>query len=160
MDSSVYVIALLVAALIMWRRARGMYRPIRGNGARLMLPLLFLVPSLFLIVNPKAHAPAWEWGAALAIGCLLSLPLILTTNFERREDQQIYAVKNLGFFIAFIGVIIIRFLIRDHLNGMDSETVAALFMVLLIGYVIPWRVVSFLKFRRLYSSLTEAGTSK
>ncbi|QJD85354.1 cytochrome c biogenesis protein CcdC [Cohnella herbarum] len=160
MDSSVYVIALLVAALIIWRRARGMYRPIRGNGVRLMLPLLFLVPSLFLIVNPKAHAPAWEWGAALAVGCLLSLPLIFTTNFERRDDQQIYAVKNMGFFIAFIGVIVVRFVIRDHLDGLDSETVAALFMVLLIGYVIPWRVVSFLKFRKLYSSQPQTNVAK
>ncbi|WP_239615744.1 cytochrome c biogenesis protein CcdC [Cohnella mopanensis] len=152
MDYSVYSIAILVAALVIWRRARGMYRPIRGNGTRLILPMLFLAPSLLLIFGAKAHAPAWEWGSALAIGCLLSLPLIITTNFERRDDQQIYAVKNMGFFVSFLAVLVIRFLLRDYLSGLDQETMAALFMTLLVGYVVPWRVVSYLKFRKLYLS--------
>lgn len=152
MDSSVYSIAILVTLLVIWRRTRGMFRPIRGDGRRLIMPLLFLIPSLFLILNPKAHAPAWEWSTAMAIGLLLSLPLIFTTNYERREDQQIYAVKNIGFFISFIGVLAIRFLLRDYLSGMDPETMAALIMTVLLGYVIPWRIVSYLKFRKLYLS--------
>ncbi|QMV41801.1 cytochrome c biogenesis protein CcdC [Cohnella cholangitidis] len=150
MDYSVYMIAILVAALVIWRRARGMYRPIRGNGSRLIWPMLFLIPSLLLIFGSKAHAPAWEWGAALAIGCLLSVPLIITTNFERRDDQQIYAVKNIGFFVSFLGVLVIRFLLRDYLSSLDQETMAALFMTVLVGYVVPWRTVSYLKFRKLY----------
>ncbi|TVX97159.1 CcdC protein domain-containing protein [Cohnella terricola] len=152
MDFSVYGIVILVAVLIIWRRTRGMYRPIQGSGFRLLRPLLFLVPCLFLIVNPKAHAPAWEWIAAIGIGGLLSLPLILTTNYERRADQQIYTVKSIGFFVSFICVLAVRFILRDYLSGIDQETMYSLFMTVLIGYVVPWRIASYLKFRKLYLS--------
>lgn len=129
-----------------------MYRPIKGEGLRLIMPLLYLVPCLSLIINPMAHAPAWEWGAAAAIGLLLSLPLIWTTNFERRADQQIYAVKNISFIIAIVAVVMIRFGLRDYLSNLNEETMAALFMLVLLSYVIPWRIVSYLKFRKVYLS--------
>jgi membrane protein CcdC involved in cytochrome C biogenesis len=32
---------------------------------------------------------------------------------------------------------------------LDPETFAALFMVIAFSYVIPWRVMSYLKFRKL-----------
>jgi len=152
MDYSVYGIVILVAVLIIWRRTRGMYRPIQGNGFRLLRPLFFLIPCLFLIMNPKAHAPVWEWFAAIGIGGLLSLPLILTTNYERRDDQQIYTVKSMGFFVSFICVLAVRFILRNYLSGIDQETMYSLFMTVLIGYVVPWRIVSYLKYRKLYLS--------
>jgi len=150
MDYSTYTIAILVVLLVLWRRTRSMFRPIRGNGLRLIRPLLFLIPCLFLIVNPKAHGPAWEWLAAIGIGLLLSLPLIYTTNYERREDNGIYAVKNNGFFASFLIVVAIRFLLRDFLGGMEPETMYSLFMTLLIAYIVPWRIVSYYKFRKVY----------
>lgn len=147
--TNLYVIIAVVAALVLWRRTRSMYRPIRGNGIRLLVPILFMLPGLSLIANQNVDVPGWEFGAAFGLGLIFSIPLIWTTNYEVRADNKIYAQKNWGFIAAFLGVLIIRFVLRQELSGMEPESLMALFMTVVFGYVIPWRVVSFLKFRRL-----------
>nr|WP_281172534.1 CcdC protein domain-containing protein [Ectobacillus panaciterrae] len=144
---------MAIAALVLWRRTRAMYRPIKGNGVRLLLPILYvLLPSIPIILNPKAHAASWEWICALIFGFLLSIPLIWTTNYELRSDQHIYATKNRSFIIVFVIIFIIRFLLRDYLKWLGTETEAALFVTVALGYILPWRIVSFLKFRRIYKN--------
>ncbi|PFE03902.1 cytochrome c biogenesis protein CcdC [Bacillus cereus] len=154
MDTSAfYSIVIIVAALVLWRRTRAMYRPIKGNGIRILLPILFLLlPCIPIILNPKAHASGWELICAVIFGFLLSIPLIWTTNYEIRSDQHIYAVRNKSFIITFLIVLIIRFLLRDYLKWLDPETKASLFMTVALGYILPWRIISFIKFRQLYKS--------
>ena len=151
--SSFYTIVIIVAALVLWRRTRTMYHPIKGNGTRLLLPILFLLlPSLPIILNPNVHVVVWWWICAAIFGFLLSIPLIWTTNYELRSDQHIYAVRNKSFIITFLIVFIIRFLLRDYLKWLGPETEAALFMTVALGYILPWRTISFIKFRKLYKS--------
>lgn len=151
--SSFYSIVIIITALVLWRRTRAMYRPIKENGIRLLLPILFLLlPSLFTILNPNAHAAAWEWICAVIFGFLLSIPLIWTTNYEIRSDQHIYAVRNKSFIITFLIVFIVRFLFRDYLKWLGPETEVALFMTVALGYILPWRIISFIKFRQLYKN--------
>ncbi|MNI71017.1 hypothetical protein D3C73_1268660 [compost metagenome] len=150
MDSSMYIMVVVVAGLVLWRRTRSMRRPIRGRGLRLLLPLLFLLPTLPLIANPAVQAPIWELAAALAVGCLLSVPLIWTTQYEVREDGNIYAVQNKGFIIALVGILLIRLGLRNYFSELDQQTLGALFLMVALGYVIPWRVTSYAKFRRIY----------
>ena len=147
--NGIYVIVLAVAALVLWRRTRSMYRPIRGKGVRLLLPLLFMLPGLSLFLNPIGSVPTWAYGIAFAVGMVLSIPLIWTTNYEVREDNLIYAQKNWGFIVAFLGVLIIRFVLRQELVSIEPMGRLALFMMVAFGYLIPWRFVSFLKFRRV-----------
>jgi membrane protein CcdC involved in cytochrome C biogenesis len=147
--SGIYIVILLVAALVLWRRTRSMYRPIRGSGLRLLLPMLFMLPGISLILSPEVSEPMWEYGVAFGLGMVLSIPLIWTTNYEVREDNLIYAQKNWGFIVAFIGIVLIRFFLRAELTNIDPQGKMALFMMVAFGYIIPWRVVSFIKFRRL-----------
>jgi len=146
---SLYVTIAAIAALVLWRRTRSMYRPIRGNGVRMLIPLLFLVPGISLLMQPNVDEPAWAFGAAFAVGLALSIPLIWTTDYEVRADNQIYAKKNWGFIVAFIGILIVRLALRQQLSNIDPQGVMALFMTVAFGYLIPWRIVSFIKFRRL-----------
>ncbi|WP_323132036.1 CcdC family protein [Paenibacillus silvisoli] len=141
-----------IAALVLWRRTRSMYRPIRGNGLRILIPLLFMLPAVTLFFNPDVNEPAWAFAAAFGTGILFSIPLIWTTNYEVRADNQIYAQKNWGFIIAFLGVLIVRFVLRQEFSDMNPQNLMALFMMVAMGYLIPWRVVSFIKFRRLLRS--------
>jgi membrane protein CcdC involved in cytochrome C biogenesis len=152
MDYSIIIIGLVVAGLIIWRRTRSMYRPIHGKGYRILVPLFFLIPGVsFLFSQPVEVAP-WEWWAAVGVGVALSLPLIWTTNYERREDKQIYAVRNKGFFISFIAIVAFRLLLRDYLVTLDEQATTMLVLTMAIGYLIPWRIVSFLKFRKLHGA--------
>ena len=149
--SSVYIMIAAIAVLVLWRRTRSMYRPIRGNGIRLLVPLIFILPGLSMLLNPEANEPAWALGAAFGLGILFSIPLIWTTNYEVREDRLIYAKKNMGFIVAFLGILVVRLVLRQELSDLDPEGQLALFMAVAFGYLIPWRIVSFLKFRRLFN---------
>ncbi|RKP47880.1 cytochrome c biogenesis protein CcdC [Cohnella endophytica] len=150
--SNVYLMIAAIAALVLWRRTRSMFRPIRGSGIRLLIPLLFMLPGLSLVFNANVNEPAWTFGAAFGLGIVFSIPLILTTNYEVREDNLIYAKKNWGFFIAFLGFVIIRFILRLELSDMDPQGQMALFMTVAFGYLIPWRIVSFIKYRHVIAS--------
>jgi membrane protein CcdC involved in cytochrome C biogenesis len=146
-------IMLGVAALVLLRYVRSTTRPIRGRGFRILLPLLFISPGLLLIANPNAHSPAWMWIGAFLLGGLLSLPLIYTTGYEIRENGAIYAKRSLWFLAVFAVVLGIRFALRSELQQFgDAQTNTALFMAMAMGYVIPWRVASYLKYRRLLAA--------
>ncbi|TJY42586.1 cytochrome c biogenesis protein CcdC [Cohnella pontilimi] len=151
--TGIYVMIAAIAALVLWRRTRSMYRPIRGSGIRLLIPMLFMLPGMSLLLNPNVHEPAWAFGAALGLGIVFSIPLIWTTDYEVREDKLIYAKKNWGFIAAFIGILIVRFTLRRELTDIDPEGMMALFMMVAFGYIIPWRIVSFVKFRRVLNQL-------
>jgi len=151
--STFYTMIAFIAILVLWRRTRSMYRPIRGNGIRLLIPLLFIIPGLSLIINPNVNEPAWAFGIAFGLGVIFSIPLIWTTNYEVREDNFIYSKKNWGFIAAFIGIVIIRFALRQELSDLDPQGKTALFMLVAFGYIIPWRVFSFIKFRRVANQL-------
>ncbi|UOQ45886.1 cytochrome c biogenesis protein CcdC [Halobacillus salinarum] len=154
-NNSFYFIVVLVAALVVWRRTRSMYRPIKGNGRRLLLPIFFFIPGLALISSPEVHLRLWEDLLAVTAGLLLSTPLIWTTEFEIREDRNIYAKKNMAFVFAFLGVFVIRIVMRSYFTSLDSQSVAALFMIVAISYIVPWRVISYMKFRKVYLSNTK-----
>ncbi|WP_125665818.1 CcdC family protein [Paenibacillus baekrokdamisoli] len=142
-------IVLLVMALIIWRRTRAMTRAIKGNGIRMLLPMLFLLPAVLMFLNPELHMTTREIVLAIGTGILLSIPLILTTNYEIREDGQIYAKKSIGFIISFVGLVLFRLGLRNYLSGLDPNELTALFLLVAASYIIPWRLVSYIKFRKL-----------
>lgn len=108
-----------------------------------------MLPGVFLLFNPSVHAPLYEWFIAVALGLVLSIPLIWTTNYEVRADNQIYAKKNMGFIFAFVAVVAIRFTLRNYLSMIEPQTLGALFMLVAFSYILPWRIVSYMKFRKV-----------
>lgn len=152
-DSSMYMWVILVGALIIWRRSRSMVKPIKGKGLRILLPLVFIsFPVILIMGSPHVHVSFLQEAEAIGLGLLLAIPLIWTTNYEIREDQQIYTVKSRTFFVSFILVLLIRLALRDYLHWMTPEIKAALFLLLALGYILPWRVISYMKFRQLYQT--------
>lgn len=149
--TELYTIVLVIAALVLFRTTRNFYRPIRGNGGRLLLPLVYMLPATYVIMNPDAHATGNEWLAAVAIGFVLSLPLIWTTQYEVRSDNQIYAKRNMWFVVSFLAILAVRFVLRTSIQDIDSQTLSALFVTVAFCYVVPWRVVSYIKFRMVKS---------
>lgn len=150
MNGDMYSIIFLVAALVLLRRTRTMFKPIRGTGLRILIPVFAIIPGFAVILNPNLEL--WQGAAALVVGIALSLPLIWTTNYELREDGNIYSKKNLGFVFAFLGVLSVRLLLRQQLEILDISAHASLLIAMAAGYVISWRLVSYIKFRRVYQT--------
>ncbi|MBS4219991.1 DUF1453 family protein [Bacillus sp. FJAT-49711] len=149
--SPILIMIILVAALIFYRQLISMFKPIRGKGTRIMATLFLLTPGYALITNPNADVTPIEVTVALLIGCVFSFPLIFTTGYERREDGGIYAKKSLAFVITFLLLFAIRWTIRG-LMDMDADSRMLLFFVTACGYLIPWKLSSYFKFRRVYVS--------
>jgi membrane protein CcdC involved in cytochrome C biogenesis len=126
-----------------------MYKPIKGKGTRILVTLFLLTPGWSLIMNPNASVTPIEIAVALLFECVFSIPLILTTGYERREDGRIYAKKSLSFIILFLLLFAIRWTFRGIID-MDSDSRMKLFFITACAYLIPWKVLSFYKFRKVF----------
>ncbi|MEH7386390.1 CcdC protein domain-containing protein [Bacillus sp. JJ1521] len=147
-----YSILLVIFGLILWRRTRAMVRPIKGSGLRILLPLLYMSPALSVVIQPSVHMTLIEIVISVIFGTLLSVPLIYTTGYEIREDGKIYGKKSIGFVIALILVFVSRRLVNYFLPGIDALTLNALSIISLFVYVGLWRIISFMKFKKVYNS--------
>ena len=156
MHYEMYAIFFVIFGLILWRRTRAMVRPIKGSGLRILLPLLYMSPAFSMVLQPSVHMTSVEIVFSVAIGIILSVPLIYTTSYEVREDGKIYAKKSIGFVIALIAVFIIRRFVNTFLPDVDVLTLNALSIITLFVYVGLWRIISYTKFKKVYN--THAAT--
>jgi membrane protein CcdC involved in cytochrome C biogenesis len=149
---AMYGIMAVILGLVVWRRTRAMVRPIQGSGIKIVLPILYLLPGIYAFSTFQLQLKIWENAVAALIGVLLAVPLMFTTNYEIRQDGKIYAQKNISFFIALIAVVAIRIILRQFISGLDPASLSMLFLIVACGYVVPWRIVSFVKFRKVKQS--------
>lgn len=147
--TAMYGIMVVIIGLVFWRRTRAMVHPIKGSGIKILLPILYLLLGLYALSNLPSQLKIWEMAIAAVIGVLLAVPLMLTTNYEIRQDGQIYAQKNKTFFIALIAIVAIRIVLRQFISGMAPASLTILFFTVACSYIVPWRIVSFVKYRKI-----------
>lgn len=154
-------IFVVLFGLMLWRRTSAMRKPIKGKGYVMIWPLVFFLPGFLMFVNPQQpfQGNVWEILGAIAFGGLLSIPMIITTQYEVREDGLIYPKQSKAFLFAIVGVVLVRLLAREYITGLDQLTLAALFYVMAVTYVLLWRITSFMKFRRAMSERDQAQAS-
>ncbi|MBM7650915.1 cytochrome c biogenesis protein CcdC [Neobacillus cucumis] len=152
--SGIYGLMFLIVGLVDWSRISAMVRPIQGSGIKILLPIIYISPVLTLFSELPVQLKAWEIVIAALFGVLLSIPLMFTTKYEIRQDGQIYAQKNKSFFIALIAIAAIRIVLRQFFFDIDPTSLSMLFFTVAFSYVVPWRIVSFAKFRKVKMSQT------
>lgn len=126
-----------------------MYKPIKGTGKRILWPLLFLTPGIICFFGP-VHPAILQVVLAACIGILFAVPLIILTNYERRDDGNIYTKKNAAFLITFIALVVLRYGSRQYIVDLDPQTIGLLFYVVAVSYIIPWRIACYIKFRKVW----------
>ncbi|PGA32963.1 cobalamin biosynthesis protein CbiX [Bacillus toyonensis] len=147
--SSLITVFVCIALLIFWRRYRSMYKPIKGTGKRILWPLLFLTPGIIWFFGP-VHPAILRVVLAACIGILFAVPLIILTNYERRDDGNIYTKKSTAFLITFIVLVVLRYGSRQYIVDLDPQTIGLLFYVVAVSYIIPWRIACYIKFRKVW----------
>ncbi|WDL95892.1 CcdC protein domain-containing protein [Alicyclobacillus sp. ALC3] len=168
MELGIYlVLGVVILVGVIWRIRRltkPSNRPVTGR--RLFLTLVLVIVLIGIDWGVSAtyiqYPPVWMTVVTAAVGVVMSLPLIFTTNYERRTDGQIYSQQNLMFVVSFVCLIVIRLfgdiLLRRYFN---PEIFAYLTYVLVLAYFVPWRLVCWMKFRRLASkNANKAGVSE
>lgn len=102
------------------------------------------------MVFGPVHPAILQVVIAVFIGVLFSVPLIVLTNYERRDDGNIYTKKSAVFLITFIALVVLRYGSRQFIVDLDQQTVGLLFYVVAVSYIIPWRIACYIKFRKVW----------
>jgi membrane protein CcdC involved in cytochrome C biogenesis len=117
---------------------------------KIILPPLGMSTGFSMFVSPAMRIP-WTLGlAAFAVGALvLSYPLARTSSLERNGDVILMKRSN-GFILILLGLLSLRLALHDYIGHLlPPAQTAALFFVLAFGMILRWRVVMYLRFRKL-----------
>ncbi|MGE7114233.1 CcdC family protein [Lysinibacillus sp. NPDC047702] len=140
---------IIIGLFILIRRIRSMYKPTKGKGGRIILPLLFLTPGLSFFLNASGHVTYLHLSLAIFLGVGFSIPLILWSDYEIRNDGLIYAKKSPAFIITFAIMIALRYYFRQHISTIEPGTLNMLIFLLVICYLIPWRIACYIKYKKV-----------
>lgn len=156
-QSGALLIIIVVFALVLWRRTAATRKPIQGNGIRLVLPVLFILPGLLMFGAPNLHPSILEVAGPIALGLCMSIPMIASTNYEVRSDGGIYAKRSVIFIVSLISLVIVRLALRSYFQTLGPMTGSMMLYMVAVSYVIPWRIASYLKFRALWRTVQVAA---
>ncbi|KRE56792.1 CcdC protein domain-containing protein [Paenibacillus sp. Soil750] len=152
MNSTVsMIISALIFFFILRGQLSGMSKPLKKSGITLLLPILYISTSLMQLFDPSLHIHEGQVIIALLIGIIVSIPLIVTTNFEVRDNGNTYIKRNKTVFVLLIVIFALRFLAIATINSIDPSTLSFMCNLMTFGYIATWRIISFIKFRGVSS---------
>ncbi|BBI35607.1 CcdC protein domain-containing protein [Cohnella abietis] len=145
------IISILILVLILRGLIRGSKEPLHDSGRRILIPVLYISTSLFELFDPELVLTSGRIVSSIGIGAVLSIPLILLTQFERKSDGRMYYKRNVSLYVLIIVIFSIRFFDFLFISGIDAKTLGFLNNVVTLTYIAIWRIVSFFKFRNAKS---------
>jgi membrane protein CcdC involved in cytochrome C biogenesis len=153
MNSTVsMMISALIFFFILRGQLSGMNKPLKKSGISLLLPILYISTSFMQLFDPSLHIREEQVIIALVIGMVVSIPLILTTNFEVRDNGSTFIKRNKTVFVLLIVIFALRFLVVATIKSIDPSTLSFMCNLVTFGYIATWRITSYLKFRGVSSS--------
>ncbi|MZQ85846.1 DUF1453 family protein [Paenibacillus sp. 5J-6] len=153
MNSTVsMMISALIFFFILRGQLSGMNKPLKKSGISLLLPILYISTSFMQLFDPSLHIREEQVIIALVIGMVVSIPLILTTNFEVRDNGSTFIKRNKTVFVLLIVIFVLRFLVVATIKSIDPSTLSFMCNLVTFGYISTWRITSYLKFRGVSSS--------
>ncbi|MFD0698548.1 CcdC protein domain-containing protein [Paenibacillus sp. GCM10027628] len=155
MNSTVsLIISVAIFFFIIRGQLSGMKAPIKKAGITLLLPILYISTSLFQLFDPTLHIQQGQVILALLVGMVVSIPLILTTNFEVRASGDTFIKRNKTVFVLLIVIFALRFVVVATVKTIDPSTLSFMCNLVTLGYIATWRIVSFMKFRSVSNHKT------
>ncbi|MCY9670697.1 cytochrome c biogenesis protein CcdC [Paenibacillus alginolyticus] len=152
MNSTVsMMISALIFFFILRGQLSGMRKPLKTSGVTLLLPILYISTSLMQLFDPSLHIREEQVIIALLIGMIVSIPLILTTNFEVRDNGNTFIKRNKTVFVLLIVIFALRFLAIATIKSIVPSTLSFMCNLITFGYIATWRIISFIKFRSVSS---------
>lgn len=143
------IVMAIIALMVRLRRAN---KP--TSLKQIILPPLFMSTGSIMFFYPPMHVHIGYAIESLITGMVFSIPLILTSKFEIKENE-IFLKRSKAFFFILLGLFVIRLVAKIYIEEYISiyET-GALFYILAVGMIFPWRIAMALKFKQLHRSLT------
>jgi membrane protein CcdC involved in cytochrome C biogenesis len=151
--------SFLIVVLILRGVIQGSKKPLHESGRKLLIPVLYIATSLFELFDPTLVLTSGRIMSSIGIGAILSIPLILVTQFERKSDGKMYYKRNVSLYVLIIVIFSLRLLDFFFISGIDPKTLGFLNNVFTLTYIAIWRMASFIKFHTA-NSRSSKGWSK
>ena len=146
------LVSIFMAIFVLIIRIRRSQRPTTLK--QIIMPPLFMSTGFGMFLYPPTHVQATYAIESLITGMCFSIPLILTSKFEIKGNE-IFLKRSKAFMFILLSLFILRMVARIYIGEVISiyET-GALFYLLAIGMIFPWRIAMALRFKQLHRSLS------
>ncbi|MCI2254076.1 cytochrome c biogenesis protein CcdC [Domibacillus sp. PGB-M46] len=149
--SSLAAVMMGLGALFV--RMRAAKKP--TSARKIIMPPLFMSTGALMFVFPMFRVTPLELLEAAAVGCLFSLLLIKTSNFEIR-GQDIYLKRSKAFPIILMSLLVIRIIGKLVLSTtIDVGQLGGMFFILAFAMILPWRMAMYKKYMTLKRQLPD-----
>lgn len=157
MTIAITLMSLIMATIVMAVRIKRAKQAISLK--QIVLPPLFMSTGFIMFLYPPMHVPVLYAVESLFMGMILSIPLILTSKFEVK-GPDIFLKRSKLFVLILLGLFLTRMGLRVYLEEFISfyET-GALFYILAIGMIFPWRIAMAIRYKQLIESIKNGSTS-
>lgn len=144
--------SIIMAFIVLMVRLRRANKP--TSFKQIILPPLFMSTGFSMFLYPPMHVHLAYAMESLITGVCFSIPLILTSKFEIKGNE-IFLKRSKAFFFILLGLVVIRLIAKVYIEEFVSfyET-GALFYILAVGMIFPWRIAMAFKFKQLHRSLS------
>ncbi|HJV45554.1 MAG TPA: cytochrome c biogenesis protein CcdC [Bacillota bacterium] len=140
------IVMFIMAGLVIIIRLKKSKEP--TSMKKIILPPLFMSTGFSMFFYPTMQVHLLYAIESLIIGMVLSIPLILTSNFEVK-GREIFLKRSKSFIFILLGLFILRTIVKVYIGEQISyyET-AGLFYILAVGMIFPWRLAMLYKYKQ------------
>lgn len=159
MDAIGILIAIVIAILIAYFRLKKTKKPVTTR--KIILPSIIMIAVGYgLLTTPQMQLDMKHIVIATGIGVIFSIPLILTTSFEAKENE-IFMKSSQMFAVTLVGLYIIRTLIRYLVStSLTPNQSGTMFFLMAVSMITPWRIGMLVKFKKFKKSRTQVDSIK
>jgi membrane protein CcdC involved in cytochrome C biogenesis len=142
------VMSIVGAAVVLTWRLRETSRPVTAR--RIIIPPLGMSTGLCMFAYPPARIPIlWALAAVSAGALLFSYPLARTSRLTRDGDA-IRLERSPAFLVILLVLVAVRFAARAWVERYVSPIqTGAIFFLIALGMIVPWRLMMYREFRRI-----------
>ncbi|WP_232698434.1 CcdC family protein [Brevibacillus daliensis] len=142
---------LIMASFMFIYRIRAAKKPVTVK--KILIPPIAMSTGFGMFIVPDTHLAITYHLLAFCCGMILSIPLIMTSRFEKIEDE-IYLRNSILLIVFLLGALVIRSIVKVFVGDIFTYMqTAGLFFVLAFGMIMPWRVAMFFQYKQLFRNV-------
>ncbi|WP_274379927.1 CcdC family protein [Halalkalibacillus sediminis] len=141
------VLAVVMASGMIVVRMRAAKKP--ASVKKIVLPPLFMSTGSLMFLFPFFQVTWLQVAEAMSVGIAFSILLIITSNFEVKEDKiYLKPSKAFGFILVFL---LLARLVLKAVLGQDISVgeISGMFYLLALGMLVTWRIAMLVKYLKL-----------
>lgn len=156
MNTISILIGIIIAILIAYLRLKKTKKPVSTR--KIILPsIIMVVVGYGMFTTPQMQLDMKHILIATVVGVILSIPLILTTSFEDKENE-IFMKQSQAFAVSLVVLYIIRTVIRYFVStSLTPDQSGSMFFLMAVSMITPWRIGMLVKFLKFKKSRTQVN---